>query len=74
MDEQKLRRKHGGDFWGAFGSSLGSICHGFGNHLGIIQSLRRHPEGPRPPRRLQEVLDSKSDADLGSTAKSQLKY
>ena len=46
MKEQSLRRKHGGDIWGAFGSSLGSIQDGFESHVEIIQAIRRHPGGP----------------------------
>ena len=31
---------------------------------GTQEAPRRHPEAPRPPRRLQEVLDTKSDTPL----------
>ena len=45
---------------------LGSIWELSGKHLGWIweSSPRRHPERPRPHRRLEEVLDFKSDAHL----------
>ena len=56
--------KTSGEHLGAPRENLGWFCESFGNHLRVIEAPKRHPDRPRPPRRLQEVLDSKSDAPL----------
>ena len=49
------------------GPKAGWYHAAFGHHPGLRDRpdhLGTHPEGPRPLRRLQEVLDSRDDATL----------
>ena len=62
MEEQPLRREHGGIIWGASGSPLGSIC------LGIIWT---HLEGLRLRRHLGDIW--RSDLRNRDTSKQKSK-
>ena len=44
MEEQSLRREHGGIIWGASGSPLGSICLGAFGELEAEEASGRHLE------------------------------
>ena len=67
MEEQSLRREHGGIIWGASGSPLGSIC------LGVIWE---HLEGLRL-RRIWETFGgqiSEIETPLSQNAKVAFKF
>ena len=74
ISEEEAWSRHLGSIWGRSGKHLGWLWESFENDLGVIYTPRRHPVGPRPPRRLQEVLDSKSDSPLSENAKVLSKY